>query len=304
MEIGDQGVHGLETVAGIDENIRPGGLFGKNTVPVGQRFQCAAGGCPDADDAAALLPGLVEKPGRFRREHTEFAVHMMLRHVLHLDRAESSQAHMQRDIGQTDTHFFDLVQKLLGKMQTRSGRGGRSIHLGINGLIALPVGKLRLDIGRQWHFPQAFQNFKKDTLIVELHQAVARVQDLLHRGSQRAVAEGQFRTGLQFPSRLNQALPHAAALVRQQQDLSRPAGGNPLAQQTGGDHAGVIHHQAVARTQIFRQIVKMSVLQSAVLPVQHQQTGAVAALQRRLGDQFLGQVIVKIACFQVCCSFL
>ena len=67
-----------------------------------------------------------------------------------------------------------------------------------------------------------------------------------------------------------------------------------MTQQAGRQHPAVIEDQAVPRAEELGQVVEMPVLHSAGLLVQQHEPGAVPALQRGLGDQFLGQVIVKI----------
>ena len=53
VEIRDERIHGLESVAGIDENIRPGGGLMEEPVLIRKRFQRPAGCRANADDPAA-----------------------------------------------------------------------------------------------------------------------------------------------------------------------------------------------------------------------------------------------------------
>ena len=85
--------------------------------------------------------------------------------------------------------------------------------------------------------------------------------------------------------------------VDEQQHLHRAAAGLPVADEPGGQHPGVIEHQAVTRSQQGGQIVKMHMFGGAGLFVQHQQSGGVPLLQGSLGDELLRQVKVKIRCF-------
>ena len=53
MEIGDQAVHCLESVAGVNEYLCPFTFGPKTAVVVYQRFQSAAGRCANGDNSAA-----------------------------------------------------------------------------------------------------------------------------------------------------------------------------------------------------------------------------------------------------------
>lgn len=99
VEIGDQTVHGLEGVAGINKNLRPFGFGFKCAVIIDEGFQRAAGGGADAEDSAAAAPGFIENGGGFLAEHTQLRVHMVVRNLFRLYRAEGPQAHMQRHEG-------------------------------------------------------------------------------------------------------------------------------------------------------------------------------------------------------------
>ena len=59
-------------------------------------------------------------------------------------------------------------------------------------------------------------------------------------------------------------------------------------------HAGIVEHETVAGVQVIDNIAKMPVLQSTGLFVEHHQARGVPRLNRRLGDQLLRQVKVKI----------
>ena len=133
---------------------------------------------------------------------------------------------------------------------------------------------------------------------MELHELVTVFLLSDDRRGELSAAEGQFGAGMGLPSRLREAFPDAVSLVLEQQHLNGAAGRLPMAQQPCREHAGVVHHQTVARLQQVDQIIKMPVLHRAGALVQHQQAGAVPPLQRRLRDQFFRQIIVKIMSFQ------
>ena len=60
-------------------------------------------------------------------------------------------------------------------------------------------------------------------------------------------------------------------LILEQQHLDGAAGRLPMAQQPCREHAGVVHHQTVARLQQVDQIIKMPVRDLTGLPVERHQ---------------------------------
>ena len=103
---------------------------------------------------------------------------------------------MKGHIGDVHAHVPDLLQQLLGKMQSRSGRRRRAGDPGIDRLIPFAVLQLLLDIGRQRHFAQPLQNLQKDALIVELYELFALLQILGDGGGQFSISEGNLGAGL------------------------------------------------------------------------------------------------------------
>ena len=192
---------------------------------------------------------------------------------------------MKCNVSQLYTHCGYLIQQFLGEVQARRGGGSGAVDLGVHRLVALLVLKLLLDIGGQGHFPQPLQHLQENPLIIEAHQAVAAGQLLHHLRRQFPVAEGQLRPGAHPLARPHQALPGLVPPVDQQQHLARAAAGQPVAQQTGRKHPGIIEDQAVAGPEILRKIVKIPVLPRAGVLVQHQQPGGVPLGDGRLGDQ-------------------
>ena len=71
------------------------------------------------------------------------------------------------------------------------------------------------------------------------------------------------------------------------------------AEQAGRQHAGIVEHQTVARLQILHKIAEMAVLQRARAAVHDHQPGCVARLNRRLRDQLLRQIVVKVTCLHI-----
>ena len=123
MEIGDQTIHGLEAIAGIDKDLRPLGLCFKSTIVVYKRFQRAAGGRAHADYPSAGTLCFVQDGSSFGAHHAQLRVHMMLQNNLCLHGAECAKANVQGHKGRLYAFGSRLFQQFLGPVQTCCGRG-------------------------------------------------------------------------------------------------------------------------------------------------------------------------------------
>ena len=79
---------------------------------------------------------------------------MVVLNILHLNRAECTQTHMEGHVGNLHSHALDLSQKLLCKMQTRRRRCRGAFMSGIHGLVAVLILQLVRNIRRQGHLAQ------------------------------------------------------------------------------------------------------------------------------------------------------
>jgi hypothetical protein len=70
-----------------------------------------------------------------------------------------------------------------------------------------------------------------------------------------------------------------------------------MAQKTGGQDAGIVHHKAVTGTKIVDNVIKMFMAHFPALFVQDHEPGCVPLLQWSLGNQFFRKVIPKIMGF-------
>ena len=77
-------------------------------------------------------------------------------------------------------------------------------------------------------------------------------------------------------------------------NTSARSAGVPVADEAGGEHPGVVQHQAVPGAEEPGQVVEVVVADGAGGLIQGQQPGAVPLLQRGLGDQLRRQVVIKI----------
>ena len=86
----------------------------------------------------------------------------MLGHVLYFDRAESTQPHMEGNMGDFYTFFFQNGEQFRSEMQSGSRSGCRTVMFGINRLVTVLsfqlVGKLRGKRHLSKHIKDFFEN--------------------------------------------------------------------------------------------------------------------------------------------------
>ena len=156
---------------------------------------------------------------------------------------------------------------------------------------------------------------------LKAHQAATaaisdKVDDLgcQHHGSPlgRMSATGailNLNTGFQALARLDQALPNVTQRVNiltalEQQRLDHATRTRLATDQAGRHHARLVDDKHITRLDIVDDIAEDTVLNGTAvlqrrsrlgaLAIHHQQTAGVTRLGRRLGDQFLRKVVVKI----------
>jgi hypothetical protein len=65
--------------------------------------------------------------------------------------------------------------------------------------------------------------------------------------------------------------------------------------QPGGNHAGIVEHQHVAGSEIFRQVPELAVIQVSIGAMQDEQPRFIALRRRMLRDQLRRQIKMKIS---------
>ena len=100
-------------------------------------------------------------------------VHMMLLDVIRLDGAEGAEADMERDKAYPDAFFFDLFKQLGGEMQTRRGRCGAALLLGVDSLVSVLILESLGDIMRQGHLAYIINDLKEIALKAEFRRRAA-----------------------------------------------------------------------------------------------------------------------------------
>ena len=296
VEIGDQRVHRLDRNPGRDEDLRKAAARMDDTILRRHGLQRPHAGGAHADHAAAACTGGVDPLRLLGRDLVILAVHVMVGDVLLLDGAERAQAHMQQHRHDLHALGAHALQQLGRKVQAGRRRGGAAVYLGIDRLIAGLVLQLLVDVRRQRHLAQAVEHILKHALILKAHGAPAVLSHRQHLGPQLALAEHEARAGLGLFAGLEDDLPVGEVQPAQQQELNRPAGTLLHAVQACRDDAGLVDDEHVAGIQIVDHIVKDSVLDGACVSVIDQQAAGIARTGRRLRDQLLRQVVVKIGC--------
>ena len=223
---------------------------------------------------------------------------MVLRHVLYLHRAECPQPNVQRQVGDFYPFLLQLLQQLLGKVQSGGRRRRRTHHLIVDRLVPLVIFQLFGDIGRQGRPPHLLQHGKDIIpLVVELYPAIAALQDLQHLGTQQSVSKNEFRSGFGPFAGADHRFPFIVAQLLQQQKLNRAVRLLLFADQSGGHDPAVIDRQHISRVQIVKNIGKNAMRDLTGPAVEYHQAAAVAPLQRRLGNQLLRQIIIIVGSF-------
>jgi hypothetical protein len=97
----------------------------------------------------------------------------------------------------------------------------------------------------------------------------------------------------QSPGRARERLPEAVLRRLEEEHLRLPARLPPHAD-ARGDDAGVVHDDERAVGKLRTEVAEAPVPDLAGGPVDHQQPGFVASLERSLGDQLGREVIVEL----------
>ena len=189
VEVGDKAVDALKFIAGVDEDIRPAVVLAYAASESRHGFKGAAAGGADGEYPASARLSLVDYRGGLGGQVVVLRVHMMLLDVIRLDGAEGAEADMERDETYPDAFFFDLFKQLGCEMQTRRGRCGAALLLGVDGLVSVLILESLGDIMRQGHLAYPVNYLKEIALKAEFRHSVAVGQHFDYLGGQRAVAE-------------------------------------------------------------------------------------------------------------------
>ncbi len=124
---------------------------------------------------------------------------------------------------------------------------------------------------------------------VRFDDTLAGGRDFEH--AQVRAADGNFRADAHAATGFHEALPAARGDFLEEEKLDLAIVG----EHAGADHARVVQHDAVAGTQVAREVGEALVRNFAGGAVEHEHARCVASLERPRGDQFLGEVKIVVA---------
>ena len=293
MKVGQQQVHHPKLEARCDENVGVAASVAKMRL----RLQRPHGGGAHGYHAPAARAAIGDSLQGGGRHLEALEMHHVLANNLGFDRLKGAGAHMQRDAGLGHAASRQTRQHGLIKVQG-SGRCGHGAGVfGKDSLVArLVLGRVGMrDVRRQRHMAvRSHQRIRVGAQgkVVERAVGVRPAPDqcggeaavhLQDRARQRLFADLHVRCHFQPLTALQHPLD---------QQLEPPAAGF-LTIQPGLDHLGVVEHQQVAGLEQVGQLSKAPVGGRGLPAVQQARAAALGG--RVLGDQFGGQVKVKIS---------
>ena len=280
MEVGDEGVDGLELVARIDKNGGFAGFGGEFGVALEVGFERADRGGADGED---FMPGGadgVEGGGGGFGDVIFFGVHLVILDVVDLDGAEGPKADMEGDFDDMDTFLLDLVEEFWGEMKAGGGGGSGAEFVGVDGLIVGLVLELLMDVGRERHGAEAVENFEEDTVISKVNMSEAVGEGLGDGGGEERLDGASFRVvgvargvavvrgargvvrgvrgvvkedlsaGMEALLRASKAFPVVVAEVIEKQELDGAAGVGFGAVNASGENFGLVENEGIAGLKI------------------------------------------------------
>ena len=195
--------------------------------------------------------GLVYRFGRGFVHEELFGVHLVLREVFDIDRAEVAQADVERDERLFDPLDLHTFEQMLGEMHAGRRGGYGALFAGENGLVALGVFRLDLfahPLGQRGfaQFEEGFFELFVGPVEQEPERAAPRSGIVDHLGYQQVVvAEVELVADADFAGRIHQYVPQAQLAVEfaQQEDFDLGARFLLVAVQTGGENLRVVEDE-------------------------------------------------------------
>jgi len=299
VEIGDEGIHCLEFVAGIDKDSRFAAHGMDDSVFICHAFNGTAGGGSHADETASCGAAGVDDVGAFLGYRKIFGVHDVIVDAVHLDGAEGTESNVKHDGNNGNTLIADARHQILGEMQARRGCRRRSVFTGIDGLITIIVLKPLGNIGRQRHEADDVQQLVDIgifvVIVLKADQAVSFLHNVGDLTQKETVTKDQSATDTRTLAGFYQRLPHIKRMRAQQKQLDPCLFASlHMAVKSCGNHAGVVDDECIAGLQVVNDIVKMLMENRSRCAIKVHQARMVTGLQGRLRNALLGQVVVKI----------
>ena len=294
MEIRDERIHDLEFVPRIDKDRGIVAARVNNAVIGGSTLDGAAAGRADADDSFAVPVCFIDEVGRLRRDLIPLCVHVMLAHIIDLDRTESPEADMQCHIGKIYALRADFVEQFLCEMKScrRCRRG--AVKFRIDGIVHLRILELVRDVRRERHLAETVENLLENSIIMEFYNPVAVVDDIHNFRRERAVSKGHFCARAKLLAGTHQCLPLIAGTALQEQYFHVRSCICFRPQESCRDDLRVVENEGLAGLQIIDDVAEDPVFQLSCLPVDTHKPRGRTVLQRILCNQLLRKVIVII----------
>ena len=296
MEIRDQGIGGLELVAGIDKDRGFGRHGMEDAVFIRSTLENAAGRCSHGDNATAKGAAAIDLVRHLFGDDEMLRVHEMLLDAIHLHGAERAETDVQGHLAVTNALFLQGGKKLLCEMQARGGGGGRAFGFGIDGLIIVFILQLFGDVGRKGHLPNNVKHlvnaFIFFAVIVKGNDAVAPLDDLFYRGGQNT-AKGKGGTDLGFLSGADEGFKAKILMHAKEKQLHCAAVFRFAKQARGNDLRG-IHHEHILGANIVDNITEDLMRYRAAFAIQDHQAAFIALFGGGLRDQALGKLVKEI----------
>ena len=220
MEICNQLIKHLELISGINKDF--GIVISRNhfTGLISSTFYGTAACGSDTDYLSTCFLCAVNDICCLSCHLIKFRMHMMVENIVFLDRSESPQSHMKRDIGNLYALFLDLFQKLLCKVESCCRRCRRTFILGIHSLITVLILQFMCNIRRQWHLTKLVKHFLKDSIIGKLNEPVSLVNDIDDFACQETISKADHCALPGLFARFHKCLPNIIFTPLEQEHLN------------------------------------------------------------------------------------
>ena len=299
MEVGYEGIHRLELVAGVDED---GGLTVYRVhLAVGgaYTFKNSAGGSAYGYDSAALGTALVYLACNLVGDVEVLTVHKVLLDLVDLYGTEGSKTYVKCNLAVADALSPDALEKLGGKMKSCGGSGCRALLLSVYGLVIALVLEPLGDIGRQGHIAYRVEHLVYGLIflcvVVESDYTVATVDNVCD-GSLKYAAEVEGRADLSSLAGANERLPLAAVEHAEEQKLHGCTCLFGNAEKSCGDNLRRVNDKHILGVKVIYDVAKDLVVDSLILSVKHHKAAHISLCRGELRDELLWEVVVEIVC--------
>ena len=245
--------------------------------------------------------GGVDRLGGFVGDEELLGIHLVLREVLDIHRAEVAQPHVERHESPIDALDLHALHQVL--REVHAGRRGRhgALFLGEDRLVAFGV--LGFDLlahpFRQGRFAQREERLLE--LLVgaveqEAQRAAARGGVVDHLGHQQVVvAEIEFVADADLARRVHQHVPQPQFAVQfaQQEDLDLGAGLLLVAVEARREDLGIVEDEQILFVEVLDDVLENAVFDGPFGAVDDHQPGFVAVVGRVFGQHF-GRKVVPV----------